>query len=260
MTKANSSKSMVPGTDIAEKESPVVELLRRSKRKPPKFKEVKRGRVEPDISEDPDLFPAKLMQCFGTVDMDLTNSLLGQVAHTVLGSKLDAKNCNYVVSALHGIHPRDELEGLLAAQMVGVHNLCMTFMRLAIAKNQTTEGTNINVSRATKFLRTFVAQVEALNSYRGKGQQKVVVEHVHVYPGGQIPGEPIAITPDGERQHQAKHQGHGPGLSYPRAERQDWREYRIVGKETARIGQQYRRHDREHTRFRQCRESCQIDD
>ena len=189
---------MIPARDNGGKESPVVEFHRRAKRKPPKFKNVKRGRVEPDNSGDPDLFLAKLMQCFGTVDMDLTNSLLSQVVHTVLGSKLDAKNCNYVVSALHGIHPRDELEGLLAAQMVGVHNLCMTFMRLAVAKNQTTEGTNINVSRATKLLRTFVAQVEALNSYRGKGQQKVVVEHVHVYPGGEAVVGAVNVNKTGE--------------------------------------------------------------
>lgn len=179
------STSMVAGTDTPEKESPVDEFHRRYKRKPPKFKRVKRGLADPDISEDPDLFPAKLMQSFGTTDMDLTNSLFSQVINTVPWSKPDAKNSNYVVSALHGINPRDELEGLLAVQMVGVHNLAMDFMRRAIAKDQTTEGTNLNVSRATKLLRTFVAQVEALNNYRGKGQQKVVVEHVHIYKGGQ---------------------------------------------------------------------------
>ena len=41
----------------------------------------------------------------------------------------------------------------------------------------------------------FAAQVEALQRYRGKGQQKVTVEHVHVHAGGQaIVG---AITPGG---------------------------------------------------------------
>ena len=34
-------------------------------------------------------------------------------------------------------------------------------------------------------LRTFTMQVEALQRYRGKGQQKVTVEHVHVHAGGQ---------------------------------------------------------------------------
>jgi len=33
-------------------------------------------------------------------------------------------------------------------------------------------------------MRTFTAQVEALQRYRGKGQQKVTVEHVHVHSGG----------------------------------------------------------------------------
>ncbi len=179
------STSMVAGTDTPEKESPVVEFYRRAKRKPPKFKEVKRGSAEPDISGDPALFLARLMQCFGTADMDLTNSLFSQVVNTVPWSKPDAKNSNYVVSALHGVNPRDELEGLLAVQMVGVHTLAMDFMRRAIAKDQTPDGTNLNVSRATKLLRTFVAQVEALNNYRRKGQQKVVVEHVHVHKGGQ---------------------------------------------------------------------------
>jgi len=38
-------------------------------------------------------------------------------------------------------------------------------------------------------------QVEALQRYRGKGQQKVTVEHVHVHAGGQaIVG---AVTPGG---------------------------------------------------------------
>ena len=38
---------------------------------------------------------------------------------------------------------------------------------------------------ANKFMRTFTSQIEALNKHRGKGQQKVIVEHVHVNAGGQ---------------------------------------------------------------------------
>jgi hypothetical protein len=34
-------------------------------------------------------------------------------------------------------------------------------------------------------LRTFASQTEALSRYRGKGEQKMTVEHVHVYQGGQ---------------------------------------------------------------------------
>ena len=41
-----------------------------------------------------------------------------------------------------------------------------------------------NGNLAVKLLRAFAAQTEALQRYRGKGQQKVTVEHVHVHTGG----------------------------------------------------------------------------
>jgi hypothetical protein len=43
----------------------------------------------------------------------------------------------------------------------------------------------VRASCAVKLLRTHVMQMEALQRYRGKGEQKVIVEHVHVYHGGQ---------------------------------------------------------------------------
>jgi hypothetical protein len=36
-----------------------------------------------------------------------------------------------------------------------------------------------------KILRMFAMQVERLDHHRGKGGQKMVVEHVHIYKGGQ---------------------------------------------------------------------------
>jgi hypothetical protein len=42
-----------------------------------------------------------------------------------------------------------------------------------------------NGNLAVKLLRTFTAQTEALQRYRGKGQQKVIVKHVHVHTGAQ---------------------------------------------------------------------------
>jgi hypothetical protein len=49
---------------------------------------------------------------------------------------------------------------------------------------QSIEGKQINLTLAAKLTRANAAQVEALKKYRGKGQQKVIVEHVHVYQGG----------------------------------------------------------------------------
>ncbi len=48
------------------------------------------------------------------------------------------------------------------------------------------QETDAAVNRATKLLRTFTAQVETLNRYRGKTtEQHVTVEHVNVHQGGQ---------------------------------------------------------------------------
>ena len=52
-------------------------------------------------------------------------------------------------------------------------------------EGQTDLGVDVYVSRTTKLLRTFASLTEALNRYRGKGEQRMTVEHVHVYPGGQ---------------------------------------------------------------------------
>ena len=50
---------------------------------------------------------------------------------------------------------------------------------------QTVEGRSENLNQANKLSRTYVVLLDALNRHRGKGQQKVTVEHVHVHSGGQ---------------------------------------------------------------------------
>jgi hypothetical protein len=46
-------------------------------------------------------------------------------------------------------------------------------------------------------MRLFLAQLEAMQKLKGKhGQQKVVVEHVHVHRGGQAIVGTINATPD----------------------------------------------------------------
>lgn len=43
----------------------------------------------------------------------------------------------------------------------------------------------MNLTQAAKLTRANAAQVEALAKHRNKGQQKITIEHVHVYQGGQ---------------------------------------------------------------------------
>ena len=162
---------------------------RMAKGKPPKFKPSGRKDIPLELVVEGDdwlLASTVLAEAFGTADDDLRSHLLAQAVRTVgYGQSGSPENCNFVTAALHGIRPRDELEGLLAVQMIGTHNLAMACLQRAALKEQTFEGVESNVNRATKLMRTFVAQMEALQRYRGKGQQRVVVEHVHVNKGGQ---------------------------------------------------------------------------
>lgn len=89
------------------------------------------------------------------------------------------------VAALIGIAPKDELEAMMAAQMIAAHNAAMECYRRAMHSDQTFEGRRENLAQANRLSRSFAALVETLDRHRGKGQQKVTVEHVHVHAGGQ---------------------------------------------------------------------------
>lgn len=84
-----------------------------------------------------------------------------------------------------GIAPRDELEGMMAAQLIAAHNAAMECYRRGMIREQTFEGRRENLNQANKLSRTFATLLEALHRHRGKAHQKVVVEHVHVHSGGQ---------------------------------------------------------------------------
>ena len=84
------------------------------------------------------------------------------------------------VDALMGIKPGDELEGMIAAQLIACHNASMECYRRAMIRGQTFEGRREALSQANKLSRTYAALLDALNR-----PQKVTVEHVHVHEGGQ---------------------------------------------------------------------------
>jgi len=136
-------------------------------------------------NENVDLVLASFAEALGVQGLDPILVLLGQGVGTFYGTTtaLSLKT-NALYSAVHNIAPKDHLEAMLALQMVGVHNAVMEMLRRAALPEQT--NMDAIISRVTKLLRTYTAQVETLQRYRGKStQQKVTVEHVHVNAGGQ---------------------------------------------------------------------------
>jgi hypothetical protein len=141
------------------------------------------------VANNPDDLKGVLKQIGGSRS-DHWNNILGDQALRTLWLKHSDKETrdqqySATVDALIGIGPRDELEAMIAAQLLAAHNAAMECYRRAMLFEQTFEGRRENLSQANKLSRTYAALLDALNRHRGKGQQKVTVEHVHVNAGGQ---------------------------------------------------------------------------
>ena len=127
-----------------------------------------------------------LIKTFATNNPDVWEFYSIQLAGCADSRNEAAKNLNQLVPILHDIAPKDALETLLAVQMVGIHNVAMKCLGRAMLPQQTFEGRQTNLNYATRLLKTFTDQMDALQKHRGKStQQKVTVEHVHVHLGGQ---------------------------------------------------------------------------
>jgi len=102
------------------------------------------------------------------------------------------------------IKPQNGLEGMLATQMVATHSAAMECLRRAMIPSQTFAGAEQSLKHANKLLQTFARQLEALDKHRGKGQQKITVEHVTVEAGGQaIVGNVTAAAAEAPRPNEA---------------------------------------------------------
>jgi hypothetical protein len=77
-------------------------------------------------------------------------------------------------SAIHLIaelQPRTIVEGMLAVQMVGVHAAATCFLARATLEGQTFEGADANVLRATRLMRLFTDQLEAMAKLNASGRE-----------------------------------------------------------------------------------------
>jgi hypothetical protein len=172
--------------------------------------------AEPAV-HDPAKLPGRLKLIGGSMSDDWNNIIANQVVSALWLQNSDAeqvKEQRYAaVDALVGIAPRDELEGMIAAQLVACHNASMECYRRAMIGEQTFEGRRENLSQANKLSRTYAVLLDALNRHRGKGQQKVTVEHVHVHAGGQaVVG--VVAPPGGGDQSKSEDQPHAKQIAH----------------------------------------------
>jgi hypothetical protein len=179
--------------------------------------QVKSARGKPlDIGFSSEIERTRLMTAFGTKEEGFAKLMLAGILSAACASGSEnppsEEDINRALAAVAGIGARDETEAMLATQMVATH-VAATRLLGRLKGTQTIPQQDSVGSLAVKLLRTYAMQMEALARYRGKGQQKISVEHVHVYPGGQaIVG---AVIPGGGGSEKSEERAHATrAISY----------------------------------------------
>lgn len=120
--------------------------------------------------------------------------------------EITPESASAAMAFMAAVQPENEVEAALGAQMFATHQIAM---EMASRCRHTTDrvATMEYGNLATKMMRTFSGQVEALSKIRRGGEQ--VVRHVHVYEGGQ------AVVADQFHHYGAN--GNGKSLGQPYA-------------------------------------------
>jgi hypothetical protein len=119
---------------------------------------------------------------------ELASHIMGQMSGALVAHsfKDEGERTLCAIATMLELKSGNLAESMLAIQMTGVHFAALKFLKNAALKEQTFKGMDANVLRATRLMRLFNEQLEAMAKLKGKtGQQKVTVEHVHVNAGGQ---------------------------------------------------------------------------
>jgi hypothetical protein len=124
----------------------------------------------------------------GIRSRELANRMVIQVVEALVQQKSREAEDDLIkgIAAIGEMEPQNLTEAMLATQMIAANDAALMFLSRATIENQHPEAIDTNVLRATRLMRVFREQLEAMQKLKGKsGQQSVRVEHVHVHDGGQ---------------------------------------------------------------------------
>lgn len=149
---------------------------------------------------DKDVIAGRLvaMDTFATGYFEFSEAMLGQLRAiaTDKWGEFDPAKLGQITSMIQGIGPQNELEAMLAVQMVAVQLGTMKAGEAA-ATAQMREHQHWANSSLARLARTFAAQVDSLKNLRLNGTQ-----HIHIYhhrgdegPGGQQSNVKQSLAP-----------------------------------------------------------------
>lgn len=132
-------------------------------------------------------FAMRRLDAFGTASEDFADQAIGRLGSIMRrrGESLPPQVAfNAALAAVDGMRPKDEVEAMLAIQMVATYETAMEMLTRAKQAEYMPQLQECG-SLAVKLMRTYAAQVEALARLRRGGEQRVIVQHVTVNEGGQ---------------------------------------------------------------------------
>jgi hypothetical protein len=167
-------------------------------------------------SEERESVSQTMKRIAGSTDPDFNLVITSQVLNTVPkqnDEEIAKRHISGAFAAMRGIAPQDETEGMLAAQMVGLHNVAMEFLWHTIRENTPFNERREYTNLAIKLSRAFNHSCETLNRLRGKAPPCVNVGHVNVAGGAQAivgvvngsdrgPGKDAPDTEPGSIEHE----------------------------------------------------------
>lgn len=129
----------------------------------------------------------------GSVDARLESQLAGTLwMPPGISDEERARRISAAVAALRGLAPRDELEGMRAAQMVATHCAAMECLARAVQRGRDARGIGWWLRQAGRLLALFAEQVETFDRTRAGGQPGSPVGTVPPGPGGGPTAGPAA--------------------------------------------------------------------
>lgn len=216
----------------ADKEEAVAEVmaeqalqdaLRRKRRQATRYDVKLEGRESSTLELSPSISGevtdiARRLNAFGTPSPGFATHMLGQIATAARGQGQHVPRSlqlNAALAAMERMEPENEAQALLAVQMVATHTAAIGMLsRMTQAADTSTQQETANL--AIKLLRTYTSQTEAMAKLQRGGEQKVRVEHVHVYPGGKAVVGDVTVNGASDEFGESPQRGEGLGQLKPR--------------------------------------------
>lgn len=116
---------------------------------------------------------------FASMETDRLVSALGLTEREPPETKINA-----ALAAMAAAQPADEIEAMLASQIVAAHTLIMDLLART-KRADTMEKIEAYGGLTNRLMRAYAGHAEVLAKLKRGGEQTVRVEHVHVHAGGQ---------------------------------------------------------------------------